>query len=192
MERHMRSITATLGLIAFGLVACEQELPTDTTDASASAITSVDAPTLSSQVVDRVSAGGNDACEAFGLDTGCDGNWSLTARMKADGSVSGQLQDTFAGGGNGVHAEIDCLNVNGNEAIVGGVFTSGGADGEDWTGRRMLTALVDNGTSSGDTPDQISFTFQNPNPLVFNCNNLSTGVFPLFDLTTGQVKVWDN
>ncbi|MGI0015247.1 MAG: hypothetical protein ACREBU_17670, partial [Nitrososphaera sp.] len=53
-------------------------------------------------VVHHVSVGSPDACEAFGLPPGCDANFSLVANMYADGSVSGEWQDTFAGGGGGV------------------------------------------------------------------------------------------
>ena len=51
-------------------------------------------------VVHRVGAGGPDACVAIGAGDhpGCDGNYSLVATEYADGSVSGQYIDRFAGG----------------------------------------------------------------------------------------------
>ena len=172
-------------LLAFALVAfagCDVIAPSSDSNASASAATSAD----SRGVVHHVSAGGNDACEAFGLEPGCDGNFSLTARVMADGSVKGQHQDTFAGGGNGIHATIDCVNIVGNGAVLGGTITRGGFDGDDWTGQTFLTAVVDNGTSANDPPDQISFSF---NALPITCNDLVPANFPLSDLTRGQVRV---
>lgn len=141
----------------------------------------------SSGVVDRVSVGGADVCEALGLPTGCDANFSLAAHDKADGSVEGQWQDTFAGGGEGIHIAIDCLNVVGNGAVVGGVITHGTAGGVDVSGQRALTAVVDNGTSANDPADQISFSFFPTGAL--SCTVLVPGNFPLFALANGQVTV---
>ena len=138
-------------------------------------------------VVHHVSLGGPDICEALGLSNGCDANFSLAANEKADGSVRGQWQDTFAGGGEGIHVAIDCLNVVGNGAVVGGVITHGTAFGVDVSGQRALTAVVDNGTSANDPPDQLSFSFF-PFPNL-SCTNLVPGNFPLFNVADGQVTV---
>jgi len=143
-------------------------------------------------VTDMVSAGSNDACEsAFGLPKGCDGNFSFHANLREDGSVKGQYQDTFAGGGLGVHATLDCLNIVGNGAVVGGVITNGTSPGQgDVTGRRLLAAVVDNGKSANDPADQISFSLFRPadeDPAF--CQALVPEQFQLFDLTTGQVTV---
>ncbi|MGD9900350.1 MAG: hypothetical protein AB7T22_14595 [Calditrichaceae bacterium] len=142
-------------------------------------------------VIHHVSLGGADICEALGLPTGCDANFSLTANMKADGSVKGQWQDTFAGGKEGIHVTIDCMNIMGNAAIVGGVIKHGTVGGVDVSGLYAMTAVVDNGTSANDTPDQLSFSIF-PAGDVFgteDCNDLTISDFPLFDLKHGQVKV---
>ena len=144
------------------------------------------------KVIHHVSLGGADACEAFGLPPGCDGNFSLVANMKANGNITGQWQDTFAGGGEGIHVAIDCMKIIGNGAIVGGVITHGTAGGVDVSGQYAITAVVDNGTSSNDPPDQISFSFIDPANSILgtdDCNELTLDAFPLLDLTTGQVKV---
>jgi hypothetical protein len=116
-------------------------------------------------VVHKVSAGGPDACVAFGAEhPGCDGNFSLTAIQYADGSVSGQYTDRFARG-DGFHAVIDCLVVEGNQAWVSGVITQGTFTdpdtGEvfDLAGLDVFTSVQDNGTSANDPVDQISFSF---------------------------------
>lgn len=138
-------------------------------------------------MVHHASLGGADCCEALGLPTGCDANFSLVANAFADGSVKGQWQDSF-GGGSGIHVAVDCLNVVGNGAVIGGVITQGTVGGVDVSGQRALTAVVDNGTSKNDAADQMSFSIFPIGSL--SCTALTPGNFPLFNLTNGQVKVW--
>jgi len=99
-------------------------------------------------VVHRVSVGGPDACAADGLQPGCDANWSLVVIEYADGSVSGQFIDRW-----GIHATIDCLSVDKNNAWVSGVITQGYRAGQPVSAR-----VRDNGTSANDPPDEISFS----------------------------------
>ena len=149
------------------------------------------------KVVHRVSAGGADVCEAVGEPTGCDRNYSLVATERADGSVRGQWQDTFGGpiGGLGLHIAVDCLNVDGNAAVIGGVVTHGlvldpnSGEPVDPSGGRALTAVVDNGRSAKDPPDQISYSLPD---FLFDfraCTEVELEEFELFDLTNGQVVV---
>ena len=174
--------------LAFGLVASACSEPAAPTADSDTGITNV--ATMANAgggVIHHVSLGSNDACAAFGLPNGCDGNFSLTANMKADGSVAGQWQDAFVGGGEGIHVAVNCLNVVGNGAVIGGVITHGTAAGVDVSGQAAVTAVVDNGTSANDPADQISFSIF---PAVgFDCTTFPPAAFPLFNLTTGQVKV---
>ena len=115
-------------------------------------------------VTHAVSAGGPDVCQALGLKPGCDANFSLSAREYADGSVSGQYTDRFANG-DGFHAVVDCLVVDGDRAWISGVITTGRFTdpdtGEvfDLAGLSVITSVQDNGTSANDPPDQISFSF---------------------------------
>jgi hypothetical protein len=133
-----------------------------------------------------VNAGGPDACIAFGFEhPGCDGNFSLVAKEYADGSVSGQFTDRFANG-NGFHAEIDCLVVNGNEAWISGVITEGKFDDFDFTGLSVNTRVRDNGTSANDPADQISISWIGDD---FTCKDQRADVLSLFDTPEGQVKV---
>jgi hypothetical protein len=136
------------------------------------------------RVVHHVNAGGPDACEAFDFDhPGCDGNFSLSAREFADGSVSGQYTDRFAQG-DGFHAVIDCVSVVGNDAWVSGVITQGTFDGQDLSGLPVATRVRDNGTSANDPPDQIHFSrIGDPRPCTLHVN------YRLFDAPDGQVSV---
>ncbi len=139
-------------------------------------------------VAHHVSLGGADICEALGLPTGCDANFSLVAVEKADGSVKGQWQDTFAGGLEGIHVAVDCVNVVANAAVIGGVITHGFAGGVDVTGQRALTAVVDNGTSANDAPDQLTFSFFPTGAQ--SCLDVDLAMVTFFNLARGQVKVW--
>ena len=146
-------------------------------------------------VTQHVSAGGPDACIAFGFThPGCDGNFSLTAHVYADGSMSGQYTDRFAQG-DGFHAVIDCVSVVGNEAWVSGVITSGTFTdpntGEvfDLAGLPVSTRLRDNGTSANDPADQISFSVIGEG-FAAPCTEHATGeLFDLFDAPEGQVVI---
>jgi hypothetical protein len=151
----------------------------------------VDGPQFAARgpLVHHASLGGADVCEAFGLPTGCDANFSLVANEYADGSVGGQWQDSFGHGNGGVHVAVDCLLVFGDQAVVGGVVTKFDAD-PTLVGTRALTSVVDNGTSADDPADQLSYSFfgfGDPQPF---CDTFPPEAYPLFDLTHGQVKVW--
>jgi len=174
-------------MVIFATGCNEDAAPTDSNNNNQSSVLS------KGRVLHHVSVGGADACAAFNLPPGCDGNWSLVANMKDDGSVTGQWQDTFAGGGEGIHVAIDCMNINVDEnwAIVGGVITHGTAGGEDVSGQYAITAVRDNGTSANDPDDQISFSYF-PAMAFFgteDCSELTLDDFTLLNLTTGQVKV---
>jgi len=145
-------------------------------------------------VVHRVTAGGPDACLALGYNhPGCDANFSLVALQYADGSVSGQYTDRYAKG-DGFHAVIDCLVVEGNQAWVSGVITHGiwhAPWGEvfDLAGLPVSTRLKDNGTSANDPPDQFSFSRVGPDGYV-HCSEKPVGpIYELHDAPQGQVKI---
>ncbi len=184
------SVSSVLLLLVMFVTSCvEEKAPTSATvDSSNDNLMAFS----KGGVVHHVSVGGADVCEAFGLPPGCDANFSLEANMYDDGSVLGQWQDTFSGGGAGIHVAVDCINIVGNGAVIGGVITHGTrVNGEDVTGLRALTAVVNNGTSANDPPDQISLSFID---LPFDCDDVTPADFAalgfLFDITNGQVKVW--
>lgn len=182
----MRSIhrMAALALLA-GFAACQDTIPTQVSDVSNDGVVEFDGATYSFRVVNRVSMGSPDFCND---NPACDANFSLSARSHSDGSVRGQWQDTFGQGVGGgyIHVEVDCLRVVGNGAVLGGVIAHGNDGGTDLTGFRAITAVVDNGTSKNDTPDQLSFSFF---PDGRDCTTLVPSDLPLFDLIKGQVTV---
>ena len=138
-------------------------------------------------VIHSVSAGGPDACEAFGLNPGCDASFSLQAKMYADGSVTGQFVDKFgnAFGGGRIHAVIDCLYVDGNEAWVSGVITQNSYPFSSY--QTVAARVKDNGTTANDPPDQISLSWFIPGQPPFNCTDHPD--VPLYDVPKGQVIV---
>ena len=137
-------------------------------------------------VIHRVNVGGPDACVAFGAShPGCDGNFSLVAHLHADGSVSGQYNDRFANG-DGFHATIDCVVVNGNEAWISGVITQGTWDGESLVGKPVSARVRDNGRSAKDPVDQISYSWIGVG-WAFSCTDQTD--YELLDMPAGQVTV---
>ena len=130
-------------------------------------------------VIHKVSVGSADIAPPPGTDA----NFSLSAVQRADGTVTGQWQDTFFGRGTpavGIHVRIDCLVVVGNEAWVSGVITHP----DFLAGLPAITQVRDNGTSANDPADQVSFTFID---IGVTCNDQPE--LPLFDLINGQVTV---
>lgn len=143
-------------------------------------------PVFGNGPIHKVTIGTPDVCEAFGFPSpGCDANFSLVALEFANGSVRGQYTDRFANG-QGFHATIDCLVVDGNQAWVSGVVTTGYVEflGGDITGFPVATRLVDNGTSANDAVDQITFSWLGDST---PCTDMVD--YPLFDAPDGQVNV---
>jgi hypothetical protein len=133
-------------------------------------------------VINRVSVGGSD--QDVTLNT--DANFSLVATRKADGSVEGEWSDQFGQGQGGVHVDVNCLVVAGNQAWIGGIIRQGstGQGGVDLSGLAALTRVADLGKSTNDAPDAISFTFIG---LAVQCGAQPN--LPLFPMTGGQVTV---
>jgi hypothetical protein len=132
--------------------------------------------------VHKVSVGVPDFCgfpEA--QNPGCNANFSIAAQQLANGSARGNYTDQFGHSNGGFHARVDCLSVSGNKAWVSGIVKSGTYN----LGGRIITEVVDNGTSAKDPPDTISYSY--PVALSFNCAtrpNLIQVAVP-----KGQVKV---
>ncbi len=113
-----------------------------------------------------------------------DANFSLVAVQHADGTVTGQWTDQFGQGQGGIHVQINCLFVRGNEAWVSGFITHGNFNGADLSGLPVITRVQDNGDSANDPPDAISFSFIG---VAASCTTAPP--LPLAPMTAGQVKV---
>jgi hypothetical protein len=85
---------------------------------------------------------------------------SFHAREHQDGSVTGTMQNNCPAQTVNSHAIVDCLVVDGNEAILGGVLTkvSTGAYTPGWftgePGTRFWLKVRDNGEGSKAPPDE--------------------------------------
>jgi len=188
MSSESRSTLTALACALVGvflLAACSEDpIAPETSDAPAG-------PLSPSRVIHHVSVGGADVCTAVGESPGCDANFSLTAVERADGTVRGRWQDTFAledGGALPVHIRIDRLNVDGNEARLCGIVVSEGP----FEGGEAFTWVADNGNSVNDPLDQITFTLF-PFLVGFDCDFFIDSDLPpagfRFDLHEGQVVV---
>ena len=157
------------------IVGCDSPTPAPT---SLKAPTKLSADRGGNGVTHRVSVGSHDFNPP-----GDNANFSLIAIEHGDGTVSGQWSDQFGHGDGGLHIAVDCVLVIGNRAWVGGEVTQ--SENPAWLGTRALTAVVDNGTSEQDPPDQISYSYVGY-PSTLRC---PPAALPLFPLTGGQVKV---
>jgi len=134
------------------------------------------APALADGVQHFVSVGGPDQDPTNHTDA----NFSLVAIQFGDGTVSGQWTDQFGQGQGGIHVQINCLSVQGNEAWVSGFVSSGTFNGADLSGLPVITRVQDN----GKTGDQISFSF------IGNAASCTTQPnLRLVPMTAGQVIV---
>lgn len=158
-----------LGLIAMG---CDGRVPTESAQ-----VNDISNPQfLTAGVVHRVSVGSHDL-----VPPGVDANYSLIAIQQADGRITGQYTDRFAQGG-GFTATVTCLSVDEatNTAWIGGIIKTG-----QFAGLEVLTAVQDNGTSTNDAPDLISFSFVGAPAQ--DC--LLQPELPLFPIQGGEVMV---
>lgn len=184
----MRYATLTLVPLLL-LAACAEQSAAPTAEATVPAAQVGQGP-----IIHKVAVGGPDICPAYGAHPGCDGNLSLIAIQREDGSVSGQWTDSY-GGGFSMHASVDCLLVQvipGRttlEAWIGGVVTS-----PEFAGHRVIMRVRDNGTSMNDPlHDALTRAIVDPendaaNPVSSNC--LDKGSIGFTRTPQGQVTIW--
>jgi len=170
------------------LAACADQAVTPTSPSEGLRIEADKGP-----IVHKVSVGGPDQCLWLGYaHPGCDGNFSIIAIQRADGSVTGQMTDQY-GPADGLHAEIDCLLVDvipGRttlEAWVGGVVTRPA----NQAGHRIIARMRDNGTSMKDPlPDAISRGVVDPEEEGASSNCQDKPAIGLGRVPQGQVTIW--
>ena len=165
------------------VVACNEPNAPLIARSSQSSIGGISASSTSNNgVVHRVSVGGSDQDATLNTDA----NFSLVALDQGDGRISGEWSDQFGQGQGGVHVDVNCLLVVGNQAWIGGIIRSGstGQGGVDLSGLPALTRVADLGKSANDPADAISFTFIG---LAVQCTAAPN--LPLLAMTGGQVTV---
>jgi hypothetical protein len=142
------------------------------------------AATAAGGPVHKVSVGVPDFCDVptTAQNPGCNANFSIEAQQLADGSARGNYTDQFGHGNGGFHAVVDCVSVSGNKAWVSGIVKSGTYN----LNGRIITEVVDNGTSAKDPPDTITYSYIAS--LNFNCKT-QPNLLPQVAVPKGQVKV---
>jgi len=166
-------------LVALLAVSCDGN-PTQPSSSDAQLVEAQFDAQNGNPVVQRVTVGGADAT-LFGP-PGSDANFSLIAVERADGTVTGQLHDSWSKN-SGFHAVIDCLSVDGNDAWVSGTVTKSVAPA--FVGRTVNIQVRDGGDAG---EDMITFaTFFLPVTCVDQFAFEDIGW--LFPVNNGQVKV---
>ena len=166
-------------LVALLAVSCDEN-PTQPNSSDAQLVDAQFDAQRGNPVVQRVTVGGADAT-LYGP-PGSDANFSLIALERADGTVTGQLHDSWSKN-SGFHAVIDCLSVDGNDAWVSGTVTK--SVEPDFVGRTVNIQVRDGGDAG---EDMITFaTFYLPFTCVDQLPFEDIGW--LFPVNNGQVKV---
>jgi hypothetical protein len=130
-------------LVPLFLAACSDQSTPPVEEAQGATLAASQAPFLH-----VVHVGGQDICALFGLPLGCDGNFSLVAFQWPDGSITGSWTDGPFGG----NLVVDCLDVVGDVAWIGGVDRANPREQEN----RWISRVVDAGRSTKDPPDSVS------------------------------------
>jgi len=102
------------------------------------------------------------------------------------GGVSGTYSTMAANALLNFRADVTCLYVNGNQAVVGGVVTSGGAPGQVGTG--FAVGFIDN---PSPTPDSVTFSDVTIPPTVDCFAEAILFTLPTFTVLRGNVDVND-
>lgn len=98
------------------------------------------------------SGGGSTPVPGLGLVT-----FGLTAVTHQDGTVAGEFLVRVAGTADTIKADVQCLDVQGNIATIGGFVSRGTLNGSDLTGLCYAAAGQDNGEGQNSPPDLVSF-----------------------------------
>lgn len=176
----MKTVMSAVPAIALLALACSDSTSPNLSRSSSAAGGLLASSANSNGVVHRVSVGGADQDQTVHTDA----NFSLVAIEYGDGRMAGQWTDQFGQSDGGVHIDVNCVFVQGNQAWVSGIIKSGNFQGADLSGLPAITRVADLGTSANDPPDAISFTFIGVAAPCTAAPNL-----PLLPMTNGQVKV---
>ena len=109
---------------------------------------------------------------------------SFTAQIDADGNVKGQAEFQLRYIDATVHAEVNCLEVVGNDAWIGGTITRSSNPAVVGLGLDILFRVQDNGEGNASPPDLTSQLVWGAVP---SCN--TTPPLGLNEWTNGNVQV---
>ena len=109
---------------------------------------------------------------------------AFTVRIDADGQVRGQAEFQLRFIDATVHAELNCLEVVGNDAWIGGTITHSSNPAVVGPGLGILFRVQDNGEGDGSPADMTSPLVWGAVPL---CN--TTPPMSLIEWTNGNVRV---
>ncbi len=117
--------------------------------------------------------------------------FAFSAIKHEDGTVSGNAQLNNRATNIKTHVEVDCLRVEGNRAVIGGVVTKSTDTSRE--GTRVIFAVIDNGEGNDDPPDQISFLGLLPDGTPADlCLTFDFSLFPMATVERGNVQVRSN
>lgn len=111
--------------------------------------------------------------------------FSFTANTRNDGSVTGSVQLQARQADNTIHADINCLKVSGNTAVMSGpILRSADPAFDGYTG---IFRVQDNGEGFNASADLMSLYFLFPPGSPANCNNI--GALPMTAIEGGNLQV---
>ena len=168
-------------LVSLLAVSCDDN-PTQPSSSDAQLVEAQFDAQAGNPVVHRLTVGGADA--AIYGPPGSDANFSLVALQRADGTVSGQWQDSW-GNGAGFHIKVDCLYVEGNDAWISGPITK--SKDPQFIGNTANAMVRDGGDTGEDMVSPIFFRL----PPSYTCVSQIPfdEIGRLFPVNNGQVKL---
>ena len=113
-------------------------------------------------------------------------HFTFHAREKNNGSVQGNGVLTYIGGVRNLSFDIDCLNIDGNHAIMSGVITRDNQFPEN-EGLLCWFEVFDNGEGNNADPDQMSLYYSGTDPETYDCAN--DFEVDIYEIEGGNIQV---
>ena len=121
------------------------------------------------------------------------GDWrtfSFNAKLYADGTVKGQWQRVNHrenASESKSHGAVTCLTVDGNQAWLSGIATSGLFSEEPNNG--VFWTVIDNGQGNSSAVDQMSLQFVGMDPANADANCAAQTQVTMYDVDAGNIQV---
>jgi hypothetical protein len=104
--------------------------------------------------------------------------FSFNAQIQPDGLETGQAEYRERDSGLQLHINIDCVNISGNRAILGGIITQ--STDERMLNDQFFISVTDNGEGMNDKPDMMSFLHLDEPAACVTCRSkISLSEFPI-------------